>query len=77
MGGTVDLKRAAIDLAAQILVYGSFYNAFGLSGGYLVGGDVLISELRYTNRGYMFTTSPQPFAMDMVKKSLEMRLNDE
>jgi hypothetical protein len=28
-----------------------FLQCFGLSGGYLVGDDVLISELRYTNRG--------------------------
>lgn len=76
IAGTVDLKQAAMDLEAQILVFGSFYMAFGLSGGYLVGDNVLVSELRYTSRGYMFATSPQPFVMDMVKKALEMRLDD-
>jgi serine palmitoyltransferase len=74
------LNRAAatrsLDANAQILVYGSFHQAFGLSGGYLAGDEVLISELRYTSRGYMYSTSPQPFVMDMVGRALRGRIDD-
>jgi serine palmitoyltransferase len=73
--GCMDLRSTAQTLDAQILVYGSFYQAFGLSGGFLAGSDVLIQELRFTSRGYMFSTSPQPYVMQMVKKALEMRMN--
>ena len=61
--------------APQILIYGSFHRAFGLSGGYLAGDEVLISELRYTSRGYMYSTSPQPFVMDMVRRALSGRVD--
>ncbi|EXJ58451.1 hypothetical protein A1O7_05876 [Cladophialophora yegresii CBS 114405] len=55
----------------QFLVFGSFYRAFGLPGAYLAGSPVLLKELRYTSRGYMFTTSQQPFIMGMVAAELE------
>ena len=73
-GSIIDMWVASKTLNAQVLVYGSFYRAFGLSGGFLAGSNVLIQELRYTSRGYMFSTSPQPFVMDMVKKALESRV---
>lgn len=59
----------------QLLVYGSFYTNFGLPGGYLAGSEALIRELRYTSRGYMYTTSTAPFVMDMVCKALEKSLS--
>ncbi|KAK1975553.1 aminotransferase class I and II [Colletotrichum cereale] len=34
----------------------------------------LIRELRYTSRGYMFTTSPPPFVMDMLRAALDRSL---
>ncbi|EXJ66817.1 uncharacterized protein A1O5_10012 [Cladophialophora psammophila CBS 110553] len=55
----------------QLLIYGSFYTAFGLPGAYLAGSPVLLKELRYTSRGYMFTTSQQPFIMGMVAAELQ------
>ena len=73
-GSIIDMWVASKTPNTQILVYGSFYRAFGLSGGFLAGSNVLIQELRYTARGYMFSTSPQPFVMDMVKKVLENRV---
>ncbi|OAP60447.1 hypothetical protein AYL99_05449 [Fonsecaea erecta] len=54
----------------HLLVYGSFYAVFGLPGAYLAGSSVLLKELRYTSRGYMFTTSQQPFVMGMVGAEL-------
>lgn len=74
IAGCSDLRSAAQALGAQILVYGSFYQAFGLSGGFLAGSDVLIEELRFTSRGYMFSTSPQPYVMDMINKALRLRM---
>ncbi|KAK5242615.1 hypothetical protein LTR40_005888, partial [Exophiala xenobiotica] len=55
----------------QLLVYGSFYHAFGLPGAYLAGSAVILKALRYTSRGYMFSTSQQPFIMGMVAAELE------
>ncbi|KIW85385.1 hypothetical protein Z517_00775 [Fonsecaea pedrosoi CBS 271.37] len=55
----------------HFLIYGSFYTAFGLPGAYLAGSPVLLKELRYTSRGYMFTTSQQPFIMGMVAAELQ------
>lgn len=59
----------------QVLLYGSFYKLLnGLPGGYLVGSEALIRELRYTSRGYMYTTSTPPFVMDMIRETLEAAL---
>ncbi|OAL32561.1 hypothetical protein AYO20_07871 [Fonsecaea nubica] len=55
----------------HFLIYGSFYTAFGLPGAYLAGSAVLLKELRYTSRGYMFTTSQQPFIVGMVAAELQ------
>lgn len=56
----------------QLLLYGSFYKILGgLPGGYLVGSEALIREMRYTSRGYMYTTSTPPFVMDMIREGLE------
>ncbi|KAK1978792.1 aminotransferase class I and II [Colletotrichum cereale] len=55
----------------HILVCGSFNRIFGLPTGFVAGAESLIRELRYTSRGYMFTTSPPPFIMDMLRAALE------
>lgn len=55
----------------QLLVLGSFYQTFGLPGGFLTGSHVLINELRYTSRGYMFTTSSYPWLLGMAAALLE------
>lgn len=71
---TINLGETAKTLDARILVCGSFSRSFGLSGGYLTSDDVLIQELRYTCRAYMFSTSPQPFVIDMIRMALEKRV---
>ncbi|KAL5884373.1 hypothetical protein ACKVWC_003340 [Pyricularia oryzae] len=38
--------------------------------GYLAGSESLIRELRYTSRGYMYTTSMPPFVVDMMVAAL-------
>jgi 7-keto-8-aminopelargonate synthetase-like enzyme len=55
----------------ELLVFGSFHESMGLAGAYVAGSTGLIQELRFTSRGYMYTTSPQPFVMDMVRATLE------
>jgi serine palmitoyltransferase len=55
----------------QLLVLGSFYQTFGLPGGFLAGSHTLINELRYTSRGYMFTTSSYPWLLGMSASMLE------
>lgn len=56
----------------QILIYGSFYKILdGLPRGYLVGSEAQVRELRYTSRGYMYTTSTPPFIMAMIQEALE------
>jgi serine palmitoyltransferase len=59
------------DSNTHVLLYGSLTRTLGLPGGYLAGPECLIRELRYTSRGYMFTTSPPPFVMDMIRVALE------
>ncbi|KAH8912441.1 PLP-dependent transferase [Coniochaeta sp. PMI_546] len=60
----------------ELLIYGSFHETMGLAGAYVAGSTGLLQELRFTSRGYMYTTSPQPFVMDMVRATLEKWLAD-
>lgn len=55
----------------NVLVYGDFMSSFGVPGGYLAGSQQLIEELRYSSRGYMFSTASLPFIMGIVKHGLE------
>lgn len=65
-----DIVKTAQSCGAQLAVYGSFNRTFGLPGAYLAGEKQLINELRYTSRGYMFSTSPLPFVMGMIVEAL-------
>lgn len=67
----MDIVKTAECCGAQLAAYGSFSRTYGLSGAYVVGRKQLISELRYTSRGYMFTTSQLPFVMGMVAEALK------
>lgn len=81
--GVLNVQQVCTDISVfrsnavnvQVLVYGSFYKILnGLPGGYLVGPEALVRELRYTSRGYMYTTSTPPFVMDMIREALEAAL---
>ncbi|KAK5097692.1 hypothetical protein LTR24_002159 [Lithohypha guttulata] len=67
----MDIVKTAECCGAQLAVYGSFSRTYALSGAYVAGRKQLISELRYTSRGYMFTTSQLPFVMGMVAEALK------
>jgi serine palmitoyltransferase len=58
----------------QLLVFGSLYRAFRLPGAYLAGGPALLKELRYTSRGYMFSTSGLPFIAGMALAEVQKRV---
>jgi len=66
----LDMRALQAHDGLHLLLYGSFTRTLGLPGGYLAGPEGLVRELRYTSRGYMFTTSPPPFVMDMIDMAL-------
>jgi serine palmitoyltransferase len=55
----------------ELLIFGSFLETMGLAGAYVAGSTGLIQELRFMSKGYMYTTSPLPFVMDMARATLE------
>lgn len=61
---------AAKAVSARTLIFGSFSREFNLPGAYLAGDALSISELRYTSRCYMFTTSQLPYVMGMTLVAL-------
>ncbi|KAF2022655.1 aminotransferase class I and II [Setomelanomma holmii] len=76
LGGASSFYRLLSESQARLLIYGSFHRAVRLSGSYLAGDAALIEELRYTSRGYMFSTSQQPFGMAMIAAELSRRFSD-
>ncbi|KAK1957419.1 aminotransferase class I and II [Colletotrichum sublineola] len=66
-----DLVLLPAQKNVHILMCGSFSCLFGLPTGFVSGTESLVRELRYTSRGYTFTTSPPPFIMDMLRTALE------
>lgn len=67
LGMTEKLRQ----LSTNVLVYGDFMSNFGVPGAYLAGNEQLVEELRYSSRGYMFSTASLPFVMGIVKDGLE------
>jgi serine palmitoyltransferase len=64
--------------STRVLVFGSFYDAFNLSGAFLAGDRSTIEELRLTSRCYIFTAASPPYLVRMIAKSLELTsLQDE
>lgn len=61
----------------HVLVCGSFSRIFGLPAGFLTGSERLIQELRDKMDGYVFTTSPPPFIMEMLRAALEWNLSTD
>ncbi|KAK5115300.1 hypothetical protein LTR62_001500 [Meristemomyces frigidus] len=60
--------------AANVLLFGSFYNTFGLNGAFLAGDKAIIEELRYSSRCYVFTAAPAPYMMAMVSAAIAQHL---
>lgn len=67
----ISISEKLHGLTKSLLVYGSFMSNFEVPGAYLAGDERLVEELRYSSRGYMFTTASLPFVMGMVKHGLE------
>jgi serine palmitoyltransferase len=71
---TTSICQLATRLDARILIFSSFYHTLnGLNGAFLAGNKILIEELRYTSRCYMFTAAPAPYMMGMVAEALKER----
>lgn len=64
-------------LTRNILVYGNFMSNFEVPGAYLASNEQLVEELRYSSRGYMFSTASLPFVMGIVKDGLERSLKED
>ncbi|KAK3678346.1 hypothetical protein LTR78_001643 [Recurvomyces mirabilis] len=60
---------------AGMLLFGSFFDTFGLKGAFLAGDCAMIEELRYTSRCYVFTAAPAPYMMAMVSAALVEKLS--
>jgi len=56
----------------KVLVAGSWYNAFGHQGGYVLGAADLIEYLTWDARAYFFSTPPMPLQTAMSEKALEL-----
>ncbi|KAK4554569.1 hypothetical protein LTR86_008424 [Recurvomyces mirabilis] len=69
-----DIVALCAQFNAGMLLFGSFYDAFGLNGAFLAGDSAMIEELRYTSRCYVFTAAPAPYMMAMVSAVLAEKL---
>ena len=67
---TRELGKRASDV--KVLVAGSWYNAFGHQGGYVLGAADLIEYLTWDARAYFFSTPPMPLQTAMSEKALEL-----
>lgn len=77
VGAGLSIKRAqkmiryVLARKQEVLPYFSFQRAFGIPGAVLAGSSIMLEELRFTSRTYMFTTSQQPFLMGMILHRLQ------
>jgi hypothetical protein len=71
--GEDGLKRALDGLQKPIrfLVMGSFYDAFGLQGGFVIGEEYLIKVLHWTSRAFIFSSAPLPYNIEMARLAIE------
>lgn len=67
-GGENFLADAARPLPCptRFMMAGSWYEAFGQSGGYVVGDAAVVEPLTWTSTGYFFSTSPLPLQAAMA-----------
>lgn len=58
--------------SVQVLVAGSWYNAFGHQGGYVTGAAPVVENLTWDARAFFFSTPPMPLQTAMSDKALEL-----
>lgn len=61
--------------AMQIVVLGSFYQAFRHTGGYMIGPKATMEALNFQNRGFLFSAPPLPLQTAMTSKAIDMMLD--
>ncbi|ORY73924.1 pyridoxal phosphate-dependent transferase [Protomyces lactucae-debilis] len=71
--GENGLKSAldALEKPIRFLVMGSFHEAFGLQGGFVISEEYLIKVLHWTSRAFIFSTAPLPYNIEMARLSVE------
>lgn len=58
--------------SVQIMVLGSWYEAFRHIGGYMIGPKALMDSLNFQNRGFIFSAPPLPLQTAMTSRALEL-----
>lgn len=61
--------------AMQIVVSGSFYQAFRHTGGYMIGPKATMDALNFQNRGFLFSAPPLPLQTAMTSKAIDLLLD--
>lgn len=61
--------------STQIVVLGSFYQAFRHTGGYMIGSKTTMEALNFQNRGFLFSAPPLPLQTAMTSKAIDMILD--
>ena len=56
----------------RTVVAGSFYEAFGHSGGYITGHAGTVENLTWNTRGFLFSAPPLPLQAKMTNRMIEL-----
>ena len=59
-------------LEGRIIVAGSWYEAFGHQGGYVLGHGDTVEALTWDAKAYFFSTPPMPLQAVMTEKAIEL-----
>ncbi|KAH8820193.1 pyridoxal phosphate-dependent transferase [Xylogone sp. PMI_703] len=61
-----------LDCSAQVLVAGSWFDAFGHQGGYVTGTADTVEQLTWDAKAFFFSTPPMPVQAAMSDRMLEL-----
>lgn len=56
----------------RTVVVGSFFEAFGHSGGYMTGHAATVENLTWNTRGFLFSAPPLPLQAKMTNRMIEL-----
>ena len=72
--GTDFLKDTFKPLKCDVrtAVVGSFFDAFGHSGGYMTGHAATVENLTWNTRGFLFSAPPLPLQAKMTNRMIEL-----
>lgn len=61
-----------INCKVRTVVAGSFFEAFGHSGGYITGHAATVENLTWNTRGFLFSAPPLPLQAKMTNRTIEL-----